>query len=67
MRVLWSTYGSRGDVEPMAALGVRPSALAPETGARATAVVASIRTDGAAVAAKLLVDAINRERPPVSA
>lgn len=43
------------------------SALAPETRARATAVAGTIRTDGATVAAKLLLDAVNRERPPVSA
>jgi vancomycin aglycone glucosyltransferase len=43
------------------------TALAPETSARATAVAATIRTDGTAVAAKLVVDAINREKPPVSA
>ncbi|MFC4012813.1 glycosyltransferase [Nonomuraea purpurea] len=43
------------------------TALAPETRARATAVAGTIRTDGASVAAKLLLDAISRERPPVSA
>jgi vancomycin aglycone glucosyltransferase len=36
------------------------TALAPETRARATDVADMIRTDGAAVAAKLLVEAINR-------
>lgn len=94
MRVLLSTYGSRGDVEPLVALALqlreagsevrvcappdedfaqRPasvgvplvpvgqsaralttSALTPETRARASAVAATIRTDGVAVAAKLL-------------
>ncbi|MGW5124195.1 glycosyltransferase [Streptomyces sp. NPDC004069] len=39
-----------------AALG---AALAPRTRARATAVAATIRTDGAAVAAKLLLDAMS--------
>jgi vancomycin aglycone glucosyltransferase len=34
------------------------TALTPETRARATAVAAVIRTDGAAVAAKLLIDAV---------
>ncbi|MFD5029550.1 glycosyltransferase [Streptomyces sp. NPDC058405] len=34
--------------------------LTPETRARATAVAGTIRTDGAAVAAKLLLDAVNR-------
>jgi vancomycin aglycone glucosyltransferase len=37
-------------------------ALTPETRARATAVAGSIRTDGATVAAKLLLDAICRDR-----
>ena len=36
------------------------SALTPDTRARATAIAATIRTDGAAVAAKLLVDTLNR-------
>ena len=123
MRVLLSTYGSRGDVEPLVGLAVRLRALgaevrvrapqdwaerlpevgvplvpvrrppghrhgtahdgpAPtteslsaalrttltlETRARATAVAGTIRTDGAAVAATLLVDAVSRERPPVPA
>jgi vancomycin aglycone glucosyltransferase len=30
-------------------------------------VAGTIRTDGATVAAKLLLDAVSRERPPVSA
>ena len=30
MRVLLSTYGSRGDVEPMVGLAVRPRALGAE-------------------------------------
>ncbi|MFD4138362.1 glycosyltransferase [Streptomyces sp. NPDC058572] len=47
-----------------AALG---TALAPETRARATDMAATIRTDGATVAAKLLLGAISRDRPPVSA
>ncbi len=41
--------------------------LTPETRARAAAVASTIRTDGAAVAATLLVDAVSRERPPVPA
>jgi vancomycin aglycone glucosyltransferase len=41
--------------------------LTPETRARATAVAGAIRTDGTTVAAKLLLDAVSRERPPVSA
>lgn len=42
-----------------AALG---AALAPGTGARARAVAGTIRTDGAEVAAKLLLDTVGRER-----
>ena len=38
------------------------TALTPETRARATAVAGTIRTDGATVAAKLLLDEISRER-----
>ena len=43
------------------------TALAPETRARATAVAGTIRTDGATVAATLLLDAVSGARPPVSA
>jgi vancomycin aglycone glucosyltransferase len=43
------------------------TALTPETSARATAVAGTIRTDGATVAATLLLDAVSREKPPVSA
>ncbi|MGW0394623.1 glycosyltransferase [Streptomyces sp. NPDC003042] len=43
------------------------TALTPGTHARATAVAGTIRTDGATVAAKLLLDAVSRARPPVSA
>lgn len=43
------------------------AALTPETRARATAVAGTIRTDGATVAATLLLDAVSRKRPPVSA
>jgi vancomycin aglycone glucosyltransferase len=42
------------------------TALSPETRARATAVAGTVRTDGATVAAELLLDAVNRERPAVS-
>jgi len=41
--------------------------LKPETCARAAAVAGTIRTDGAAVAAKLLFDAVNEEKLPASA
>jgi vancomycin aglycone glucosyltransferase len=37
--------------------------LTPETRARASAVAGTIRTDGATVAARLLVDAVSQERP----
>lgn len=40
------------------------TALAPETGTRAAAVARMIRTDGAEKAARLLLAAISRERPP---
>ncbi|MFI6394210.1 glycosyltransferase [Nonomuraea sp. NPDC050540] len=43
------------------------TALNPGTAARAGALAATIRTDGAEVAAKLLLDTLSRERPPVSA
>jgi vancomycin aglycone glucosyltransferase len=43
------------------------TALTPETRARASAVAGAIRTDGAAVAAKLLLDAVSGEWPPASA
>jgi vancomycin aglycone glucosyltransferase len=42
------------------------TALTPQTRARAAAVAGAIRTDGATVAATLLVDAVGRDRPPVS-
>ncbi len=41
--------------------------LTPETRARSDPVAGTIRTDGATVAATLLLDAISRERPPASA
>ncbi|MER6004558.1 glycosyltransferase [Nonomuraea angiospora] len=43
------------------------TALAPETRVRATAVAGTIRTDGAAVAAKLLLDVVSPERRSASA
>ena len=57
-----TSYGSRGDVELVVGLA---AALTPETRARATAVAGTIRTDGATVAARLLLDAASRETPPV--
>jgi vancomycin aglycone glucosyltransferase len=43
------------------------TALAPETRSRATGVAPTIRTDGATVAATLLLDTIRREGPTASA
>jgi vancomycin aglycone glucosyltransferase len=43
------------------------TALTPETRARATAVAGTIRTDGATVAANLLLDAVGQDAPSVSA
>ncbi|WP_328546503.1 glycosyltransferase [Streptomyces platensis] len=43
------------------------TALAPETGVRARAVAGTIRTDGATLAAKMLLDAAGRGRRPGSA
>ena len=42
------------------------TALSPETHARASAVAGTIRTDGAEVAARLLVDQVSRGKPPAS-
>jgi vancomycin aglycone glucosyltransferase len=41
--------------------------LAPRIRAKAVTVAGTVRADGAAVAAKLLIDAVSRERPPVPA
>ncbi|MGW6704308.1 glycosyltransferase [Streptomyces sp. NPDC054956] len=43
------------------------TALTPETRARAAGVAGTFRTDGAMVAAKLLLETAGREAPPVSA
>jgi vancomycin aglycone glucosyltransferase len=43
------------------------SALTPETRARSTAMASTIRTDGTTVAARLLLDAVSRDTPHVSA
>lgn len=43
------------------------TALTPETRTRATAVAGTFRTDGATVAAKLLLDVVSQGGPPVSA
>jgi vancomycin aglycone glucosyltransferase len=52
--------GSAPTVESLSA--ALETALTPETRARATAVAGMVRTDGATVAAKRLIDAISRER-----
>jgi hypothetical protein len=39
-----------------------PQVVAPDTPARATALAGTIRTDGATVAARLLLDATSRRR-----
>jgi vancomycin aglycone glucosyltransferase len=57
--------GPTPTTEPLSA--ALRTTLTPETRARATAVAGAIRTDGATVAATLLLDAVSRERPPVSA
>jgi UDP:flavonoid glycosyltransferase YjiC (YdhE family) len=61
--VLLSTDGGRGDVEPLVGLAVRLRALgaearvcAPPDCAERLAEVGAIRTDGATVAATLLLD-----------
>jgi vancomycin aglycone glucosyltransferase len=56
VRVLLSTYDSRGGVEPLLGLcDALSTALTPQTRARATAVAGTIRTDGVTVAATLLL------------
>ena len=43
------------------------TALTPQTRSRATTVAGTIRTNGAAAAATLLLDAVSQEEPPVPA
>jgi vancomycin aglycone glucosyltransferase len=67
-RVAGLGIGAAHDVAPptTASLSAALStALAPETRARASAVAGTIHTDGARVAATLLLDAASRENPPV--
>jgi vancomycin aglycone glucosyltransferase len=47
--------------------GALGTALTPETRARAAAVAGTIRTDGATVAATLLLESVSRGKPPVPA
>jgi UDP:flavonoid glycosyltransferase YjiC (YdhE family) len=47
--------------------GALATALTSETSARAAAVASTIRTDGATVAAELLLDAVARDKPSVPA
>ena len=59
--------GAAHDVQPPTTESLSAAlrtALTPETRARAAAVAGTIRTDGAAVAATLLVDQFSRERMP---
>lgn len=56
-----------GDSSAVATVDALRKALTPETRARATAVAGTIRSDRASVASKLLLNAVSRERPPVSA
>jgi hypothetical protein len=81
VRELLSTFGSRGDVEPMvggrglvgrgradlALIDDRDGCFAVGEIDRATAVAGTIRTDGPTVAATLMPDAVDREGPPASA
>jgi vancomycin aglycone glucosyltransferase len=84
VRLLLSTYDSRGCVEPLLGLAVRVRELGAEVRVCAPPDCAERLAEvgvplvpagepvralvhGATVAAKLLVDAISRERPPVSA
>jgi vancomycin aglycone glucosyltransferase len=70
MRVLLSTYDSRGGIEPLVALGVRLRALGaevlvcapPDCAERLAEVGVPLVPAGT-----LLVDAVSRDRPPVSA
>ena len=69
-RVAGLGIGVTQDVQALTAESLSAAlrtALAPQARARARAVAGTIRTDGAAVAARLLADAVSRERPPVSA
>ncbi|MFI7701511.1 glycosyltransferase [Nonomuraea sp. NPDC049480] len=64
MRVLLSTYGSRGDVEPLAALAVRLRELGVEVRVHAPPDEEfAQRLAGVGVP----LDVVSRERPPVSA
>jgi vancomycin aglycone glucosyltransferase len=56
-----------GPAPPLRAVTVALQAiLTPETRVCASDVARTMRTDGAAVAAKLLVEAVSRDRPPAS-
>ncbi|MBS4729218.1 glycosyltransferase family 1 protein [Mycobacterium sp. SM1] len=64
LRIGTAYDGRTGSIESLS--GALETTLAPETRARANLVAGKIRTDGAAVAATLLLDAISREKPPAS-
>ena len=67
----WAGLGRGHDDGPAATAGSVSAALSttltPQTRARAAAVAGAIRTDGAAVAAELLLGMASRARPPVPA
>jgi UDP:flavonoid glycosyltransferase YjiC (YdhE family) len=70
VRVLLSTYDSRGGVEPLIGLAVRLRELgaeapmcAPPDCAERLAEVGRIRADGATAAATLLPDGASQENP----
>ena len=65
VRVLLSTYGSRGGVEPVVSRCWAD--LAPGAGAHAGIAAATLRTVGSAVAAPLLLDTAGGERTPIPA
>ena len=62
MRLLLSTIGSRGDVQPVVALAAPEAlrhALQPDVAVRARQIAAAVRTDGAKVAAQRLISVIS--------
>jgi vancomycin aglycone glucosyltransferase len=66
-RVAGLGIGAAHDVTPPTTVSLSAAlstALAPQTRARASAVAGTIRTDGALVAARLLLDAASQGNPP---
>ncbi|HEY3956037.1 MAG TPA: glycosyltransferase [Streptosporangiaceae bacterium] len=69
-RVAGLGIGAAHDVQDLSTESLSAAlkvALDPGTRARATAVAGAIRTDGATVAARLLIEEVSRERRPASA